>query len=300
MYKANGMVFEAAGQHYLHWLGQDVPVPKEEAAILAAQTTLRLRTAQLEDGPLNWACAEALGYTPRLQGEVVPGKLLGSGGPGEHRIQPEHHGYYVVAYYSRTHYGEFRPASDVTQSSPLIDSQRISTEVAGDGWAALVNDCFGPGTWAKSVKAPTRVLAALRALVQHKLGDEVEVPVELLSPAIRLEAARRSAAHDAPLESLREFVRQDGPTAHYPVPTKLVRWLLAQYHKLPYAMPAPASRRYQPVPFPTLSSEDKLVMVYREVEGANSSGLPEPTVPASWVTWLLGEHDRLARCRAST
>lgn len=307
MHKANGMVFEIKGQHYLHWKGADMPVTAPEAAALAAQTTLPLTLEQLDGPPLNWAVATALGYRPRLQGETVPAQLLSHDKNGMN-VQPEHYGCYVVAYFSATHYGEFAPVTNVQQSSDILDSQRISTEIAGDGWAALVNDCFGPGTWAKSVKAATRVLAALRALVAHKLGREVEVPVDLLEPALRLAAARSSMAAasasaslsaDSAIERLRDFVRQDGATAHCPVPVKLVRWLLQQYHKLPYAMPAPALRSYHAVPFKDLAMEAKLVMVYREVEGANSSGLPEPAVPSSWAAWLLGEYDRLSGLRAS-
>lgn len=285
----NGSVRVVNGEHRLFWNGESVLVSKDEAAALALQTMLKMDTLQLEGSPLDWAVAQALNYTPRLQGESVKARMFQGG------ILPSYEGFYVVAYYNRSHYGEFRPSRDPVQSSPILDAHRISTEIAGDGWAALKNDCFSPATWAHSVKAPTRVEAALRCLVQHVLGNTVDVPVELIAPQLRIKATRDTALALATVdEQLRAYVRTDGPTAYYPVPSEWAGWLLRKYHQLAGAKPAPACRRYLTVPFDHLSDEGKLTMLHREIEGANTSGLPTRTVPASWVVWLLGEHDQLA------
>lgn len=58
----------------------------------------------------------------------------------------------------------------------LIDAHRISSEVAGDGWAALVNDCFCDATQRKVIFGATRREAILRSFVQHVLGDKVTLP----------------------------------------------------------------------------------------------------------------------------
>lgn len=190
MIQTSGEVRETQGQWVIHWEGRDFPVSKEEAAELRGQKAVRIATISLVNSALDWATATALGYTPTLQGQRVHGQMLTGG-----VVSPSYDNCYVVAHYEpRKRYGEFRPTTDPLQSSPLLDEHRISTEIAGDGWAALVNDCFDARTWSKSVKGKTRVVAALRALVLHRLGSEVEVPVELVEPVLRLKALRETAA----------------------------------------------------------------------------------------------------------
>jgi hypothetical protein len=187
--QTSGEVRETNGQWLIHWEGHDFPVSKEDAEGLRVQTTVRVATEDLLDSPLDWAVATVLGYAPTLQGQTVGGKLIEGG-----IVTPSYYNCYVVAHYvPRKRYGEFRPSADPRQSSPVIDEYRISTEIAGDGWAALVNECFDVRTWAKSVKAKTRVAAALRALVQARAGNEIDVPVELVEPKARLKALRESA-----------------------------------------------------------------------------------------------------------
>ncbi len=59
----------------------------------------------------------------------------------------------------------------------ILDLYRISTEVAGDGWSALLNDCFCDATHAAAFLGSTRREAALRCFVHHKLGGKVVLPV---------------------------------------------------------------------------------------------------------------------------
>jgi hypothetical protein len=186
----SGEIRQEKDQWLMHWEGYDHDVPAADVAALQAQHSVHMQAADLLNGALDWATAVALGYKPKLQGQTVQGQLMDGG-----VVTPAYDSYFVVAYFKgRTHFGEFRPSSDPAQSSPIFDSYRISTEVAGDGWAALVNDCFDARTWAKSMKADSRVVAGLRALVQSRLGPVVEVPVELVSPEFRLRAIQPIAA----------------------------------------------------------------------------------------------------------
>lgn len=58
----------------------------------------------------------------------------------------------------------------------LIDEYRISSEVAGDGWAALVDDTFCDQTYPSALLGSTRREAVLRAFVFHRLGPQVHLP----------------------------------------------------------------------------------------------------------------------------
>jgi len=183
--QTNGQIREDKGQWLIHWEGVDVVVSKEDAAALRAQTELPVKTSSLQAGALDWATALALQYKPRVDIETTWGQLQEGGIVG-----PTYESYFVVAYFNGNHYGEFRPGTNPAQASAIFDTYRVCTEIAGDGWAALVNDCFCPATYAKSMKGETRVVAGLRAVVRDELGDTVQVPVEFLPPAARLAALR--------------------------------------------------------------------------------------------------------------
>jgi hypothetical protein len=55
------------------------------------------------------------------------------------------------------------------QGGPIIEKERISVFVLGDGWASG----FQSG--------PTALIAAMRCHIAFKLGDEVEIPDELIN-----------------------------------------------------------------------------------------------------------------------
>jgi len=79
--------------------------------------------------------------------------------------------------------GRFNPSTDWSQGGPIIERERISvcTEFATDEWAAWspaptldnaeLQRAFGYG--------PTPLIAAMRAFVVSRLGDEIDVPNEL-------------------------------------------------------------------------------------------------------------------------
>ena len=63
------------------------------------------------------------------------------------------------------------------QGGPIIAREKISIEWTGEDWMAYIfhdEECFGP----------TPLIASMRCYVASKLGDEVEVPDELLEKEV--------------------------------------------------------------------------------------------------------------------
>ena len=69
---------------------------------------------------------------------------------------------------------EWKPSTDWAQGGLIIERERINlepfTDINGEQWSA-------DGAW----DSPTPLIAAMRCFVASKLGDEVEVPDELLA-----------------------------------------------------------------------------------------------------------------------
>jgi hypothetical protein len=75
------------------------------------------------------------------------------------------------------HYPKISPSTDWAQGGPIIERERIAIKANGYGWwFARVGGDFGQGEW---VLGDTPLIAAMRAFVASKLGDEIEVPEEL-------------------------------------------------------------------------------------------------------------------------
>jgi len=66
-------------------------------------------------------------------------------------------------------------STDWAQGGPIIEREKITVEYTGD-----------PDTWCACIMAdqevygPTPLIAAMRCYVASKLGDEVEIPEELI------------------------------------------------------------------------------------------------------------------------
>jgi hypothetical protein len=68
-------------------------------------------------------------------------------------------------------------STDWAKGGPIIERERISVMTAIRGWlGTLVNDTAR----LVSTEGPTALVAAMRTYVASKLGDEIEVPAELL------------------------------------------------------------------------------------------------------------------------
>ena len=84
---------------------------------------------------------------------------------------------------------EYSPSTDWSQGGPIIerDGVNLSQEFGGSegsfakptGWMARIYKLGGPIN-PTGYRGPTPLIAAMRCLVASKLGDEVEIPEELL------------------------------------------------------------------------------------------------------------------------
>ena len=76
---------------------------------------------------------------------------------------------------------ELRYSTDWAQGGPIIEREGISTVSQGDGheWIASLWD-YETEDWRLHTTGPTPLIAAMRCFVASKLGDEVDVPDELL------------------------------------------------------------------------------------------------------------------------
>ena len=70
-------------------------------------------------------------------------------------------------------FGRFNPSTDWAQGGPIIERERINlepfTDINGEQWSA-------DGAW----NSPTPLIAAMRCFVASRLGDELDIPEELL------------------------------------------------------------------------------------------------------------------------
>ena len=74
------------------------------------------------------------------------------------------------------HWGNYSPSTDWSQGGPIIEREDIALNPADPaGWSAYKMW----GTRGEYV-APTPLIAAMRCFVASRLGDEVDIPEELL------------------------------------------------------------------------------------------------------------------------
>ena len=83
--------------------------------------------------------------------------------------------------------GEYKPvsvpnySSDWAQAGPIIERENISIMEEANGlWMGSIGGCTDFEMPLYQVHGPTPLIAAMRCYVESKLGDEVEVPEELV------------------------------------------------------------------------------------------------------------------------
>jgi len=126
-------------------------------------TTTKKRVAELEGAQLDWAVAVASGEPLSVdawQSSDKPGTLpfvMVGTGEGDKRV-----------YY---------PSSSWCHGGPIIECERIDLEWWDEEnaiqWWAQISE---PAERAVEINGQTPLIAAMRAFVASKLGDEVEVP----------------------------------------------------------------------------------------------------------------------------
>ena len=131
---------------------------------------MKIKTSDLTGAALDWAVAKAGGLleqTIMIGTQSCEKVVLDTHGPVDMR--------------SGTY---FRPSIDWSQAGPIIERECISLrfvqtgpreiEVEAELWPDYSKSCSGRAT------GPTAMIAAMRCLVDSKLGKEVDVPDELL------------------------------------------------------------------------------------------------------------------------
>ena len=113
---------------------------------------MKIKTSELYGHELNWAVAQCKGLEIYIDDGIVC--LIGQ--PFDKK------------------YAFWTPSTDWEQAGPIIEREMISLEWTGEDWMAYIwhdREYFGS----------TPLLAAMRCYVDHVIGDEVEVPHELVA-----------------------------------------------------------------------------------------------------------------------
>lgn len=114
-----------------------------------------MKTSNLIDKPLDWAVAKAANLP--LSCDVFQENLIFVGfGDGDLR--------------------KYAPSTDWAQGGPIIEREEMMLAGHAGRWQAT--KIVGANAW--SAYGPTPLIAAMRCFVASKLGDEVEIPDELL------------------------------------------------------------------------------------------------------------------------
>ena len=130
-----------------------------------------MKTNELTGHALDWAVAKCAGLLePRERyGKMVPSVVLDmeywSNGDPMVRLNPCPDVYYRA---------EYDPSTKWEHGGPIIERERINLWNEGYEWEASL---YGKHI----VWGETPLVAAMRCYVASKLGDEVEIPAELLT-----------------------------------------------------------------------------------------------------------------------
>ena len=115
-----------------------------------------MKTSELIGPALTWAVATALGYTIEIRPAGACGRPL-----------------YVLAAPPGQTPWTFYPSEYWADGGPIIEREHISITQFGGAWSA--SSYHQPATLGS-----THLIAAMRCYVASKLGDEVDIPKELL------------------------------------------------------------------------------------------------------------------------
>lgn len=120
---------------------------------------MKVKTSKLTDHALDWAVARAEGmeaFQIKANGPVHLRRMVGCSPTA------------------------FRPSTNWAQGGPIIEREKM--------WVSWVESNYKhiDGCWSAYVRSricygPTPLIAAMRSFVASKLGDEVEVPGELMA-----------------------------------------------------------------------------------------------------------------------
>jgi hypothetical protein len=119
-----------------------------------------MKTSELTGAALDWAVAKCEGKNGVLHDDGITRCI-------------------VVAAPSGVYKGTYRPSINWSQGGPIIERERITLDGTAilNQWMAVF---YVPDEEPWEMRGPTPLIAAMRCYVASKLGDEVEVPQELI------------------------------------------------------------------------------------------------------------------------
>jgi hypothetical protein len=126
---------------------------------------MKIKTSELEGIALNWAVAKC---ENRTIVDTIGGGLLVNARTEDGDELEEEWGFNYM----------YVPSANWVQAGPIIEREKIRLDCA-----------WNPGPWEGSckidgvtawVEGPTPLIAAMRCYVASKLGDEIEIPEELV------------------------------------------------------------------------------------------------------------------------
>lgn len=115
-----------------------------------------MKTSELAGAALDWAVAKCEGLSGATSGVMV-----------------------VYLPDESDCYHEYTPSTDWSQGGPIIEREKITLDGTAilNQWMAVF---YVPDEEPWEMRGPTPLIAAMRCLVASRLGDEVEIPGELL------------------------------------------------------------------------------------------------------------------------
>jgi hypothetical protein len=118
---------------------------------------MKIKTSELQEEALDWAVAKCEFNEPHYE--------------------PDDWLVYVTERDSDDDGWIFKPSTDWSQGGPIIERERISTQTTEDYWYADLTTESGAFI---QLVGDTALVAAMRCYVASKLGNEVDVPDELM------------------------------------------------------------------------------------------------------------------------
>lgn len=130
---------------------------------------MKIKTNELKDAALDWAVADLQGVADML----TPSWIETDDGE-------------VCCWLSIEDVSLFSPARCWASGGPLIDVYGASIMRKASHWEAIVLDDHGVE---HEYSAKTPLIAAMRAIVAAKVGEEVDVPDALMTPPVVADSA---------------------------------------------------------------------------------------------------------------
>ena len=137
-----------------------------------------MKTSELKDRALDWAVAVADGRWQKWIRSANP-KRLGTSIMG---VGFDEHGVLHAWSESKDRFEPYSPSTNWEQAGPIIEREKIDLRFSMEGSPNRNRGigCNARINYVAGGQGPTPLIAAMRGFVASKLGDEVDVPAELI------------------------------------------------------------------------------------------------------------------------